>query len=84
MFLLIPDALKEFQIRLGEFKFHYVSINSYPMKTPFWHKKHLNSIMFLLIQPCMYLVLYRNTNLNSIMFLLIQTEDGVKYLDNAI
>ena len=28
MFLLIPDALKEFQIRLGEFKFHYVSINS--------------------------------------------------------
>ena len=59
MFLLIPQKWRIYEQSNANFKFHYVSINSYPKKK--WMKRlmPLNSIMFLLIpvpKPTAYLL----------------------------
>ena len=63
-----------------DFKFHYVSINSFRSFNERFGLSTLNSIMFLLIQGFGFSVVLCICSLNSIMFLLIPVPKPTAYL----
>ena len=80
MFLLIQNHKALLSTTLSDFKFHYVSINSYPARSQQVCFLPLNSIMFLLILPMNLEITLQNMALNSIMFLLIPVPKPTAYL----
>ena len=72
MFLLIHKKYTVTKVQTNNFKFHYVSINSFLCDSLLVCLVTLNSIMFLLIQLLPAVALFHIPTLNSIMFLLIR------------
>ena len=80
MFLLIPQKWRIYEQSNANFKFHYVSINSFNLAFDAACETALNSIMFLLIHDWPWTTFCDFCTLNSIMFLLIPVPKPTAYL----